>query len=120
MTDSYRTEKLRAGMNQLRIATLIQHLTRSANLLSVDLDREEAQTGVRDPKSHRYSQLALQLRARRDNLLASVELLEARVVPSSGLNDQKHATPREVNERARTVKRQGPTQWQHAPIRTRR
>ena len=82
MTDSYRTAKLSAGMNQLRIATLLRHLTRSADLLSADIELEEARTGVRDAKSHRYSQLARQLRTRHDNLLASAALLEANKAPS--------------------------------------
>ena len=79
MTDPHQTEKLRAGMKQLQIASLIHHLTRSANLLSADIELEEARTAIRDPKDHRYSLLARQLRTRRDKLLASIALLETRV-----------------------------------------
>jgi hypothetical protein len=82
MTDLYQTEKLRAGMNRLQIAKLIDHLVRSADLLTADIDLEETRTGVRDQKSSQYSQMARQLRIRRDNLLATVALLEVRVAPS--------------------------------------
>jgi hypothetical protein len=78
MTNSYRSETLRSiATNQLRIATLINNLTWSASILAADIEHEEVQTRVRDLREPGYPALARNLRARRDNLLATVASLEA-------------------------------------------
>jgi hypothetical protein len=46
-------------------------------LLTADIELEEARTGVRDLKNPAYSTLARNLRARRDNLVATIAMLEA-------------------------------------------
>ncbi|SHN82544.1 hypothetical protein SAMN05444170_5145 [Bradyrhizobium erythrophlei] len=73
----------RIATNQLRMATLISDLMRSASILTADIEHQEAQTGVRDLKSPTYPSVARHLRARRDNLLATVASLEAAVGPAS-------------------------------------
>jgi hypothetical protein len=73
MTNLDRSETLRRiATDQLRIATLVNDLTRSASILAADIEHEEAQTGVRDLRNSEYPVLARNLRARRDNLLATV------------------------------------------------
>ena len=50
MENSYLLETLRgtAATNRLQIATLIGSLSRSVALLTVDIEHEEARSGVRD------------------------------------------------------------------------
>jgi hypothetical protein len=88
MTNSYRSETLRSiATNQLRIATLINSLTRSASILAADIEHEEAQTRVRDLRDPGYPELARNLRTRRDNLLATVTSLEAIRRPDNATAD---------------------------------
>ena len=81
MANSYLHETLRrtAALNGLQIATLIQSLSRSVELLTVDIEHEETQAGVRDLSDPAYPVLARSLRARRDNLMETIALLEALV-----------------------------------------
>jgi hypothetical protein len=72
MSEQYRSETPRAAMNRF-----LHHLTRSTHLLTADIELEEARTGVRDLKNPAYSTLARNLRARRDNLVATIAMLEA-------------------------------------------
>ena len=79
MANSCLLETLRgtAATNKLQIATLIGSLSRSVELLTVDIAHEEARAGVRDLSDPAYPVLARGLRARRDNLMETIALLEA-------------------------------------------
>jgi hypothetical protein len=62
MTNLDRSETLRRiATNPLRIATLVNDLTRSASILTADIEHEEAQTGVRDLRNSEYPVLARNL-----------------------------------------------------------
>lgn len=63
----------------LLLHALISDLHWRIQMLESDIAEEERNAGNADPGSHTYSMLALNLRARRDNLRISVTLLEARV-----------------------------------------
>jgi hypothetical protein len=78
MANSYLLETLRgtAAVNGLQIATLIGNLSRSVELLTVDIEHEEARAGVRDLSDPTYPVLARSLRTRRDNLWATIAALE--------------------------------------------
>ena len=79
MANSYRLETLRgtAAVNGLQIATLIGNLSRSVELLTVDIEHEETQAGVRDLSDPAYPVLARSLRTRRDNIRVTIASLEA-------------------------------------------
>jgi hypothetical protein len=81
MSNSYLFETLRetAAVNGLQIATLIVSLSRSVELLTVDIEHEEARAGVRDLSDPAYPVLARSLRVRRDNICATIGSLEALV-----------------------------------------
>ena len=64
-------------MNRFRIAILIADLSRSVAYLTADIEHEEARAGVRDLADPTYSVLARSLRARRDNIAATIASLEA-------------------------------------------
>ena len=66
-------------MNRLRIARLIADLSRSMDILTVDIEHEETQAGVRDLSDPAYPVLARSLRVRRDNIGATIASLEALV-----------------------------------------
>jgi hypothetical protein len=53
-------------------------LQRLVQLLDVDIDLEEQRTGIFDLASRNYSTVAQDLRARRDNLMATITRLERR------------------------------------------
>ena len=63
--------------NRLQIATLIGDLSRKADILSANIEHEEAQAGVRDLSDPAYPVLARSLRARRENIGATIASLEA-------------------------------------------
>ncbi|WP_426532619.1 hypothetical protein [Bradyrhizobium sp. McL0615] len=65
--------------NSLQIATLMERLVRSVELLTVDIEHEEACAGVRDLSDPTYPVLARSLRARKDNIRATVASLGALV-----------------------------------------
>jgi len=79
MANSCLLETLRgtAATNKLQIATLIGDLSRSVDILSADIEHEEARAGVRDVSDPIYPVLARSLRARRENLGATIASLEA-------------------------------------------
>lgn len=56
----------------------IGDLRRLVRLLDNDIDFEEERTGISDPADSGYSVTARQLRARRDNLAATIFELEKR------------------------------------------
>jgi hypothetical protein len=79
MANSYLLETLRrtAAINGLQIATLIGSLSRSVELLTVDIEHEETRVGVRDLSDPAYPVLARSLRTRRENLRTTIASLEA-------------------------------------------
>jgi hypothetical protein len=89
MANSYLPETLRrtAATNRLQIATLIGDLWRSADLLSADIEREEMRSGVRDVADPTYPVLARSLRARRDNIGATIAMLENLRAPKASALD---------------------------------
>jgi hypothetical protein len=95
MANSYLLETLRgtAAANKLQIATLIGSLSRSVALLTVDIEHEEARAGVRDLSDPTYPVLARSLRTRRENLGATIAILENLRAPKARALDM---TEREV------------------------
>ena len=85
MANSSLIETLRgtAAANRLQIATLIESLLRSVELLTVDIEHEEIRAGVRDLSNPTYPVLARSLRARRDNIGATVAMLESLRAPNA-------------------------------------
>jgi hypothetical protein len=81
MANSYSFETFRgtAATNELHIATLVANLSRSVEILTADIDHEEARAGVRDALDPTYPVLARSLRVRRDNLMDTIALLQASV-----------------------------------------
>ena len=81
MANSYLPETLRgtAAVSGLKIATLIGSLSRSVELLTVDIEHEEVRAGVRDLSDPTYPVLARSLRARRENIRVTIAALEALV-----------------------------------------
>jgi hypothetical protein len=81
MAHSYlhETPQRTAAVNGLQIATLIGSLSRSVELLTVDIDHEEARTGIRDMSDPAYPALAWSLRVRRENIITTIASLEALV-----------------------------------------
>jgi hypothetical protein len=63
---------------QERTNKFVSDLQRLVQLLEVDIDLEEQRTGVFDLASRDYSTLARDLRAKRDNLTATISRLERR------------------------------------------
>ena len=81
MANSYQLETLRQAVvaNRLRIATLISDLSRTVNLLTGDIEREEERAGVRDVSDPTYPVSARNLRERRDNIRVTIGSLEAAI-----------------------------------------
>ena len=78
MANPYRPETLRgmAETNKLQIATLIGDLWRSVEVLTTDIEHEEMHLGVRNVADPNYPVLARSLRARRENIGATIASLE--------------------------------------------
>jgi hypothetical protein len=95
MANSYLLETPRrtAAVNRLQIATLIGSLSRSVEWLTVDIEHEETRVGVRDLSDRAYPVLARSLRARRENIGATIALLENLRAPKASALD---TTEREV------------------------
>jgi hypothetical protein len=79
MSNSYLSETLRgtAATNRRQIATLLGNLSRSMEILTADIEHEEARAGVSDASDPAYPVLARSLRARRENIEATIASLEA-------------------------------------------
>ena len=79
MANTYRHETLRgtAAVNRLKVLTLIGSLSHSVDLLTAHIEHEEACAGVRDSADRAYPILAKSLRARRDNIRATIASLAA-------------------------------------------
>jgi hypothetical protein len=72
-------EVSRSGADgELRLDALIADLWWRVRLLNTDILEEEARTGVFDAQQPTYPVLAANLRARRDNLVATIGVLEQR------------------------------------------
>jgi hypothetical protein len=86
MENSYLIETLRetAAVNGLQIATLIGNLSRSVDMLTADIEHEETQAGIRDLSDPTYPVLAWSLGVRRDNIVATVAMLQNIRAPKKG------------------------------------
>ena len=73
----FSTAHITAARDEVQIATLITTLTRSIAILSIDIEHEEERAQVSDILDAAYPMLARTLRARRDNLVATIAALEA-------------------------------------------
>ena len=95
MANSFLIETLRrtAAVNGLQIATLIGDLSRKMTILTADIEHEEARAGVRDVADPAYPVLARSLRARRENIGATIAMLENLGAPKASAID---TTEREV------------------------
>ena len=95
MANSFLLETLprTAAVNGLQIATLIGDLSRKVAILTADIVHEEARAGVRDLSDPAYPVLARSLRVRRDNIGATVAMLENLRTPKASALD---TTEREV------------------------
>ena len=69
--------------DELRLDALIADLWWRVRLINTDILEEEARAGVFDPNQPTYPLLAANLRARRDNLVATIGVLEQRAKPTS-------------------------------------
>jgi hypothetical protein len=96
MANSYSIETLRDALaiNRLRIATLIGDLSRSVEILTADIEHEEMRFGARDLADPNYPVLARNLRARRENLEATIGLLETQVQGTSKAQEDTTRPPR--------------------------
>jgi hypothetical protein len=63
---------------ELRLDALIADLWWRVRLLNTDILEEEAKAGVYDAQQPTYPLLALNLRARRDNLVSTIGVLDQR------------------------------------------
>ena len=64
----------------IQVTNLIADLSRIVDILNVDIASREQETGVTDPARPEYPALARELRARRDNLLETIDALRQRLV----------------------------------------
>jgi hypothetical protein len=69
--------------SERRLATIIGRMLMTVDGLNIDIANEEELTGIEDMADPEYSVVARTLRARRDNLTATVELLSRRMLASS-------------------------------------
>jgi hypothetical protein len=77
-------EVSRSGAEEdLRLDGLIADLWWRVRLLNTDILEEEAKAGVFDAEQPTYPLLAANLRARRDNLVATIGILEQRAKSTS-------------------------------------
>jgi hypothetical protein len=73
------TEVEAAATAAAQIKTLIDSISRCAQLLNYDIETEEERTRCRDCSDPAYSILARSLTARRDNLAATTAALQVRL-----------------------------------------
>ncbi len=95
MFKSYPVETLSnsPALRRLKIATLIGDLSHSVEILTADIEHEEMRSGVRDLSDPTYPVLARSLRTRRDNIGATIAMLENLRAPKASALD---TTEREV------------------------
>jgi hypothetical protein len=73
------TPRETAAGRRLQIAILIGDLSRSVAILSADIEHEEERTGVLDVSDPAYPVLARTLRARRENIGATIASLASAI-----------------------------------------
>ena len=66
-----------------QLHALISDLRWRTQMLDADILEEERKAGISDPKNLAYPMLALNLRARRDNIRMSITVLESRLEKQS-------------------------------------
>ncbi|KJC46558.1 hypothetical protein UB31_19855 [Bradyrhizobium sp. LTSP849] len=66
-----------------QLHALISDLRWRTQMLDADILEEERRAGISDPKNLAYPMLALNLRARRDNIQVSITILESRLEKQS-------------------------------------
>lgn len=66
-----------------KLHALICDLRWRRQMLDGDIQEEERRAGIFDPRNLAYSMLALNLRARRDNIQMSIAILESRLEQQS-------------------------------------
>jgi hypothetical protein len=66
-----------------QLHALIADLRWRTQMLDADIQEEERRAGISDPKNLAYPMLALNLRARRDNIRVSITILENRLEKQS-------------------------------------
>ena len=66
-----------------QLHALISDLRWRTQMLDSDILEEERRAGISDPKNLAYPMLALNLRARRDNIQVSIAILESRLEKQS-------------------------------------
>jgi len=78
MANPYLPETLRGirATNKQQIATLIGDLSRSVDVLTAEIEHEEARAGINNLANPAYPVLARSLRARRKNIGATIVSLE--------------------------------------------
>jgi hypothetical protein len=81
MTTSYLLQTLRgtAAANRSQMTRLIESLSRSVELLTIEIEHEEARAGVYNLSAVTYPVLARSLRARKDNIRITITSLEAQL-----------------------------------------
>ena len=79
------TEVEAAATAAAQIKTLIDSISRCAQLLNYDIETEEERTRCWDCRDPAYSVLARSLSARRDNLAATIAALQERLSQAEGL-----------------------------------
>jgi hypothetical protein len=62
-----------------RIKTMIADLNRAVKIFDFDLAAEEERSQIHDPMNAEYPMLARTIAARRDNLIATISVLETRL-----------------------------------------
>lgn len=62
-----------------QLHALISDLKWRAQLLDADIGEEERKAGITDPANPTYPMLAITLRGRRDNLLATIAMLASKL-----------------------------------------
>ncbi len=66
-----------------QLHALISDLRWRTQMLDADIQDEERRAGISDPKNLAYPMLALNLRARRDNIRVSIAIVESRLEKQS-------------------------------------
>jgi hypothetical protein len=76
-----------AAIAAARIKILIDSINRSVQSLNYDIETEEERTRCRDWRDPAYSVFARSLTARRDNLTATIAVLQERLAQAEGLSN---------------------------------
>jgi type II secretory pathway component PulJ len=74
---TYSKQEEKASQSTAQIETLIRRLARTAEIMDADIKHEEKLAQVSDPRDPAYPMVAQSLKARRDNLRASIISLQS-------------------------------------------